>query len=171
MSNHKDRPHQAETPDVSHVHTPGVAHEESDVNVKGVAWFTLGLAILIALTALMMGGMFSFLSTAEERKEPPPTSLTREKKPETGNPEEMFPEPRLQQKPIQDLERFQAEEYERLTSYDWVDPQSGIVRIPVEQAKKRIIERGLPYRKEPALTQANQQTSQGAVQNGRGAPR
>jgi hypothetical protein len=164
MSDRKDQPTN-ETPDVSHVHTPGVAHEHSDVNVMSVVWFTLGLALLIGFTALLMGAMFGLFSTAEQRKEPPPTSLTREKKPETGNPEEMFPEPRLQQRPAQDLERFNADENDKVTTYGWLDPGSGIVRIPIEQAKKRLIERGLPYRKDASSTQPNgQSTPQGAGQ-------
>ena len=143
MQDGKNRP--AETPDVSHIHTPGVAHEESDVKVGGVALFTAGLAALMVLTGVLMWGMFNFFSTTEHRKEPPPTSRSREKKPEGGNPEDMFPEPRLQRLPVRDLQEFRAQEEEKLTTYGWVDPNAGIVRIPIEEAKKRIEKQGLPY--------------------------
>ena len=136
----------SETPDVSHIHTPGVAHEESDVKVGSVAWFTAGLAVLVLLTGLLMWGMFRLFARTEERKEPPPTSLTQEKKPESGNPEEMFPEPRLQRTPLQDLERYRDEEKGKLKEYGWVDQNAGIVRIPVEEAKKKLVKQGLPFR-------------------------
>src|ERR1044071_2804682 len=107
------------TPNVSHIHTAGVAHEESDVKVGGVAWFTAGLAALMILTAVLMWGMFRFFARTEHIKEPPPTSLTREKKPESTNPELMFPEPRLQQQPILDLQKYRADEHGMLTTYGW----------------------------------------------------
>jgi hypothetical protein len=144
----KDKGHSSkETPDVSHIHTPGVAHEESDVKVSNVAWFTAGLAVLVLLTGVLMWGMFRFFAQTEEKKEPPPTSLTREKKPESGNPEEMFPEPRLQTRPLQDLEHYRDGQKKRMEEYGWVDQSAGIVRIPVEEAKKRLVKRGLPFRK------------------------
>jgi cytoskeletal protein RodZ len=136
----------SETPDVSHIHTPGVAHEESDVKVSSVAWFTVGLAALVLLTGLLMWGMFRLFARTEERKEPPPSSLTQEKKPESANPEEMFPEPRLQRTPLQDLQRYRDEEKGKLKEYGWVDQNAGIVRIPIEEAKKKLVKQGLPYR-------------------------
>jgi cytoskeletal protein RodZ len=148
----KDRKgdHPSETPNVSHIHTPGVAHEESDVKVSSVAWFTAGLAVLIVVTGVLMWGMFRFFARTEARKEPPPSSLTEEKKPQSSNPEEIFPEPRLQRRPLQDLQQYREEEGKRLTSYGWVDQGSGVVRIPIEDAKKRLVEQGLPFRQAAA---------------------
>jgi hypothetical protein len=40
------------------------------------------------------------------------------------------------------------QENKRLTTYGWVDPKSGVVRIPVDQAMKLLAERGLPARDE-----------------------
>ena len=159
-TNEEDPNHK--TPDVSHIHTSGVAHEESDVEVGGVAWFTVGLALLIVLTAVLMWAMFRFFGTTEHKKEPPPTSLTREKKPESGNPELMFPEPRLQQHPALELQQYRDEENEKLTKYGWVDPAAGVVRIPVEEAKKKLLKQGLPYRQAPPAIEAPKQDSQAA---------
>ena len=153
MVDGKEQP-SSKTPNVSHIHTPGVAHEESDVKVGSVAWFTAGLAVLIVLTGVLMWGMFRFFARTEERKEPPPSSLTQEKKPESGNPEEIFPEPRLQKLPLQDLQRYRDEEKKKLTEYGWVDPNAGIVRIPVEEAKRKLVKQGLPYRQATASDEA-----------------
>jgi hypothetical protein len=38
------------------------------------------------------------------------------------------------------------QENKRLTTYGWVDPKVGVVRIPVEEAMKLLAERGLPAR-------------------------
>jgi hypothetical protein len=152
----EETPH-PKTPNVSHIHTAGVAHEESDVEVGGVAWFTAGLALLMILTAVLMWGMFRFFAKTEHKKEPPPTSLTREKKPESENPESMFPEPRLQQHPALDLEQYRADENEKLKKYGWVDPASGVVRIPIEEAKKKLLKQGLPYRKASSTVEGTRQ--------------
>ena len=151
------KPHHT-TPNVSHIHTEGVAHEESDVEVGGVAWFTAGLAALMILTAVLMWGMFRFFARTEHRKEPPPTSLMREKKPEGADPESMFPEPRLQQLPIIDLQKYREEENDKLTKYGWVDPATGVVRIPIDQAKQKLLKQGLPYKQAaPAVERPGQQ--------------
>jgi hypothetical protein len=39
-----------------------------------------------------------------------------------------------------------AEEQEKLSSYGWVEPNAGVVRIPVERAMELLAERGLPTR-------------------------
>ncbi|HEV8485990.1 MAG TPA: hypothetical protein VGV87_20775 [Blastocatellia bacterium] len=145
----EEKPHR-ETPNVSHIHTEGVAHEESDVEVGGVAWFTAGLAALMILTAVLMWGMFRFFARTEHKKEPPPTSLTREKKPEGDDPELMFPEPRLQQHPALELQQYRDEENTKLTTYGWLDPTTGVVRIPIEDAKRKLLKQGLPYRQAPS---------------------
>ena len=155
----EDKPHR-KTPNVSHIHTAGVAHEESDVEVGGVAWFTAGLAALMILTAALMWGMFRFFAKTEHIKEPPPTSLTREKKPESSDPESIFPEPRLQQHPILELQKYRDDENRMLTTYGWLDPAKGVVRIPIEDAKKRLLKQGLPYRQAsqaPAAIEAPKQ--------------
>jgi len=157
MAETDDKTPERETPDVSHIHTAGVAHEESDVEVGGVAWFTAGLALLMIITGVLMWGMFRFFARTEHGKEPPPTSLTREKKPETGNPELMFPEPRLQQHPALELQQYRDEENEKLKNYAWVDESTGVVRIPIEDAKKKLLKQGLPYRHEPPSIEAQRQ--------------
>ena len=56
------------------------------------------------------------------------------------------PEPRLQTNPREDLRDFRAKEDELLGSYGWVDQRGGIVRIPIGDAMKLTVQRGLPAR-------------------------
>ncbi len=56
------------------------------------------------------------------------------------------PEPRLQTNPRQDLKDMRAQEDALLHSYGWVDKNAGVVRIPIDEAIKLTLERGLPAR-------------------------
>ena len=60
----------------------------------------------------------------------------------------MPPEPRLQIHPREDLQDLRASEDAILNSYGWVDKNAGIVRIPIDEAMKLILQRGLPARQE-----------------------
>jgi hypothetical protein len=67
--------------------------------------------------------------------------------------ERLPPEPRLQGMPghqglpSEDINEFRKRENAELNSYGWVIPpsgdQAGVVQIPIERAKKLIVERGL----------------------------
>jgi hypothetical protein len=61
------------------------------------------------------------------------------------------PPPRLQTNPRGDLLELREAEDRVLATYGWVDRKAGVVRIPIEQAMKLTVERGLPSRtsKEP----------------------
>ena len=58
----------------------------------------------------------------------------------------MPPEPRLQVDPRQDLSAYREREAALLDGYRWVDKNAGVVRIPIDEAMKRVVERGLPTR-------------------------
>ena len=60
----------------------------------------------------------------------------------------LFPEPRLQVEPRQDLEALQVRDRRILEGYGWVDRSRGIVRIPVEEALEQVAAQGLPARNE-----------------------
>lgn len=55
-----------------------------------------------------------------------------------------MPEPRLQTDPAGDLRRYRASMERTLHSYGWVDRQHGLARIPIEEAMRRVAERGIP---------------------------
>ena len=92
------------TPDVSHVANPDIAHERSDVNVRAIMWFILGLLISGIAIHLVIGGLYKYLDARETKLEAPPVSLV------APQGERLPPEPRLQTKPQQDLKQLRAEE-------------------------------------------------------------
>lgn len=87
--------HVTETPDVSHIKNVDVTHEVSDVELRGIVMFLVGLTLLGVATYLLMLLMFYALNRQEETKEresiPPPMALSEK--------ERMPPEPRLQSAP------------------------------------------------------------------------
>jgi hypothetical protein len=133
-------------PHSAHEPTDNVAvrHEASDVNIRGIFGFALGLLVAGILIHFIVWVLFRYFDAREGRAVTPeyPLAVTLENR--------VPPEPRLQTNPRQDLQDFRAREDELLHSYGWVDKNAGIVRIPIDQAMKLTLQRGLPAREERA---------------------
>jgi len=92
-----------------------------------------------------MWAMFDFLFSREDAKNAanPAASMMKER---TRLP----PEPRLQEQPKIELKDLRADEDAILGSYGWIDPNKGIVRIPIDQAIDIVAQKGLPSKPSPA---------------------
>jgi hypothetical protein len=67
------------------------------------------------------------------------------------------PEPRLQRFPREDIMNFRVGEEALLHQYGWVDREAGVVHIPIEEAMRLTVERGVPSRQQdPAQPEAYQ---------------
>jgi hypothetical protein len=121
-------------------HNPDVHHEESDVNIVGIFMFGATLFAAIVIVSLIVGGLFKYLDARERRQPAPEYPLAATE----GN--RLPPEPRLQTNPRQDLADLRAREEQALAGYAWVDRNAGLVRIPIDEAIKKTLERGLPAR-------------------------
>jgi hypothetical protein len=150
-----------ETPDVSYITNPDVAHEESDVAVRPLLWFVGGLTVFTLVTCLAMLLLFKFFQGREESQELAPSPLARQ------GAERLPPEPRLQLAPGWEVEsggkrqdlsystdnaRYVPQpwsEYElvnkewqhELNEYGWADEQAGTARLPVGRAIDLYLER------------------------------
>lgn len=110
-------------------------HERTDIDPKYVAAFA---AILVCVAVLLYGLVWGFFAHLA-----PKTSLAQTQPAiETGAP--LFPSPRLQVDPRQDLEQLRTHETDLLGSYGWVDRDAGIVRIPIDRAIDIVSQKGLP---------------------------
>lgn len=141
-----------ELPDVSFIHNEGVAHEESDLDLDGIIKFVIHLIVLVAASAAIVYGMYRFFSGQEyeqEKSETPSTLLQREQR-ASGKVEDVFPEPRLQTLPVIDLKAYRTAEQQKLEKYNWLDKEKGIVSIPIEEAKKKLLEQMKAKPVEPA---------------------
>ena len=115
--------------------------EQSDVNIGGIFGFGAGLLVTGIVIHLLVFVLFRYFDAREARPVAAqfPLAVTSDTR--------VPPEPRLQTNPRQDLSDLRAREDHALTSYGWVDKNAGIVRIPIEQAMKLTLDRGLPARR------------------------
>src|ERR1044071_6910802 len=145
-----------ETPDVSYITNPDVAHEESDVAVRPLLWFVGGLTAFTIIVCVAMWIMFPYFLNPEISQELKALPLARQG-------EERFPpDPRLQLAPgfgvtTDDGRRYNlsydnkpygvpqpASEYlvvreqwqRELEEYGWADEKAGTVRLPVDEAMR-----------------------------------
>jgi len=70
------------------------------------------------------------------------------------------PEPRLQTNPKQDLADLRAAEVTVLTGYSWVDRNNQVVRIPVADAMRLTLQRGLPSRQDATAAAVTPEATQ-----------
>jgi len=121
---------------------PDVHHEHSDVNIRAILGFGAALAVIAAVVHLLVYVLFGYFDSRESVRKRATYPLAAE---QAGR---VPPEPRLQTNPRQDLADLRAKEDDTLTTYGWVDRNAGIVRIPIDEAMKLTLERGLPARTE-----------------------
>jgi len=117
---------------------PHVHHEPGDVNALALTKFGLSMAALIVVFMFGLWGMFEYLKNREAELGLPlsPAALV--------NAQKQPPEPRLQPHPARDMQDMRAAEDRILQQYAWIDPDKGIVRIPVDLAMDLFAQRGLP---------------------------
>lgn len=115
-------------------------HEETDVNINRVFGVAAGLAALTAIAGLIVWLLFVYLDRREA------TSATTARPVAEGQGLRQPPEPRLQTAPRADLRAFRTQEDQVLDTYQWADKSAGTVRIPISEAMKLVVQRGLPAR-------------------------
>ena len=149
MADHSAAGHHG-SPDDEYAFTPeGASYEHTDAAIGPVAKFLFWLFIAAVLTHFGLAGVYRLLvdngvkQAASERRYP--LAATEEQR--------LPPVPRLQQFPRNELYTFTRDERSRLTSYGWENKAAGTVHIPIEEAMKLTVERGLPVEAaDPAQT-------------------
>ena len=136
-----------------------VGHQPDEVDIKALVSFTVAMFAVIAVVSVLMWGLMAFFQRQAAKNDPPQSPLARPavQMPTTtvGNPvfgraegvQLLTSEPTV-------LRTNRDAEAEALSSYGWVDQKTGVTRIPIAEAKKLVVERGLPARSEavdPAL--------------------
>ena len=98
---------------------PGVATSTVLITVAGYLAFVL----------LAMAGVFFYLKAGS------PSALNQPT-------EKVFPNPRLQTSPEEDLARVEFEQRTGLSGYAWIDRSKGLARIPIDEAMRIIAAKG-----------------------------
>jgi hypothetical protein len=174
-----------ETPDVSYITNPDVAHEESDVAVRPLLWFVGGLTAFTIIVCIAMWIMFQYFYHREVSQELKASPLARQ------GEERLPPEPRLQLAPghgvttddgvrhnlsyenkPEGVPQPQSEylvvrdEWRReLQDYGWADEKAGTVRLPMDEAISLYAER------RKSKQQGQTQQGQGAATGAQAAPK
>jgi hypothetical protein len=136
--------HRQHSADPGHGPTSNAAvhHEESDVDIRAILGFGAALVVVAVVIHLLTYVLFRYLESREGRRVTPEYPLA------AAQANRVPPEPRLQTDPREDLRELREKEDEMLGSYGWVDKNAGVVRIPIDEAIKLTLERGLPARTE-----------------------
>ena len=116
--------------------------ERSDVNIRGIFGFALGLSITGVAIGVFVWLLFLSFAAREARGVMPEFPLAADQA------HRLPPEPRLQTNPRQDLHDMRSAEDAMLTSYGWIDKDAGVARIPIAEAMTLTVKRGLPARQE-----------------------
>lgn len=135
------------------------SHEVSELRIGPIAWFLVGLTVATVVVCLLTAGLFNALKNRDEASK-------RKQSPLASERQKLPPEPRLQlapsteeqlegkkpidlklDHPLAEMKRLRKEEDDRLNSYALVDEKAGVVRIPIDEAKKLLLQKGMPARK------------------------
>jgi hypothetical protein len=114
-------------------------HEHADINIRTIVISGIVLAIVTSTAALAMWGVFQVLERQAEARDPKVSPLSQP----AG---ELPPLPRLQTNEPAGLAKFHESEAKTLEGYGWVDEKNGVAHIPIDEAKKKLLEHGLPTR-------------------------
>jgi hypothetical protein len=117
----------------------GLGYEPRDANVASLLQFGFWMAVVLAVTLVGMKWTFHYFSDTQ------PLGATMS--PMVKDTDRMLPPgPRLQALPHLELRDYCEAQQREVNAYDWVDQQSGVLRIPVDRAMDLTLARGLPAR-------------------------
>lgn len=154
--------------EAAHPGTPEAAHELTDARTGPLFKFLAGLGVLLAATLVATGALMGRYLDREDRREPArhPLASLRESPPEPrlqtmwavddaagrdAEPHEQSERSGLERLEGADLgfsqtgwAEHRARTAELLSTYGWIDAQTGVVRVPIERAIELTLEEGLP---------------------------
>lgn len=120
----------------------GSGHEHTDANVSMIIQFAVWLTASAVIVHILMWFTFAlFVNVRENKGEAQyPLAIQQGQRLPAGA--------RLQPKPANEIYDFRLRENTALDGYSWVDKGAGTVRIPISEAMRMTVERGLPARTE-----------------------
>ena len=111
---------------------PGAGYEHTDANVWIIAKFGLWLVISAVIIHVGLGFLFAFF--VKQREEVTPQF------PLASEEHRLPAAPRLQQFPVNEYYDFRQHEEAVLHKYGWVNKDAGVVRMPIEEAMRKMVE-------------------------------
>ncbi len=161
--------------DIDHddMRNPEVSYERTDLGARGIILFFIGLAVFGILASFAVAGLYRAFSVMAAKLDPPQNPMVKvEPVPQPGIMQNTagantvkYPEPRLQQDDATDMDRFKWQQRAMLNAQPWQD-ESGAVHLPIEQAMKLVLQRGLPTRAAQPVDASDQTASIGQTDTG-----
>jgi hypothetical protein len=140
---------------------PELGHEKNDVSTGPVVKFAVGLAVATVLVQLGMWGLFRLLASQSKSIDRPIPAMVEK------SFKRLPPAPHLEDRPLAPRAILNAQEDARLSSYGWVDKNTGIVHVPIDRAIDLIAQRGIAETKgSPGGTPAPSPTPGSAAAGG-----
>jgi hypothetical protein len=102
--------------------------EHRDIDVGRVIVVSGGVALLMVFALVTMYWLLHRFERQQTAARPAAHALVAREAPREP------PAPRLQERPIADLDALRARENAQLDGYGWVDQAAGRVHIPIERA-------------------------------------
>jgi hypothetical protein len=111
---------------------------DGELNYRGIFGFTIGLAVVMAVTFAFMWGLAVWQKKRLVARDAPPPVLAeaRVKSVPAG--------PLLQSDPEADLKTLRAREDAVLSGWAWADPAHAHARVPVDRALEIVAAKGFP---------------------------
>ena len=130
-----------------HEHPGHGGYEKTDAHVRPLYQFLFWISVITILTAVIAMVILRGLESWRDKASTRPAMAQAQ---DAQQP----PAPRLQIQEPKDLAAFRKEEEDILSTYGVVDRDKGIYRIPIEEAMKLTLERGLPTAGDPVVAPA-----------------
>ncbi len=131
----------------------GAPVEGDGVSYSGIVWFVV---VLTVTTLVCQGLMWVLLRTFQHQTAVVAVSPVAAPTEHVATAGRVYPEmnaignttsqPKLLVNEPANLAQYRQRQRESLTTYGWMDRNTGVVRIPIDRAKDLILERGLPVR-------------------------
>jgi len=139
---HHDAAHHRTAEDEYRETPPGAGHEHTDAEIGPIIKFAIWITVIAIV--VHFGALYMFNVMSDQRAEanvdefplaPPQPGLVL--------PQGAW---RLQRFPANEMYDFRLQEQHQVRTYGWVDRGAGTVRIPLDEAMRLAIARGLPSR-------------------------
>ena len=127
-----------------------VAFESSDIDTRTILAYMLYLAISVAAAFLISVFIFKFLTKMSAESDTPMVPVHRGIGPTVPSAPYLQGVPYSPDDPQLDLRNKRAEDEAANEKYGWINQQAGIAQIPVDEAMKIIVAKGLPVAAAPA---------------------
>ena len=138
--------------DTKHANPHGMPErtEGDGISYKALGWSMTILAIITLVCYGIVVGFFKFMDSRADAVDTPraplaapPVQPAIQDGRVVGGPASV---PSLLVREPMNLQKFRDEEEHLLSSYGWVDQNTGMVRLPIDRAKALLLERGLVVR-------------------------